>query len=767
MYTVRGEIKGTLPGRMKPYFIALFVIAQLGYFAESRGKLYLLTIFPYSSENPSQQPSWDGGVSILPAAYLAVDMVNNRDDILSGYTLDLIDSDGGCDIEDNARLSFVQRIIAERGQKPILGIIGPGCSTSSLAVSSVSSRNSIALMNVHLAETPLLEDRAKFPYSVGILGSSYSFVNATAALMREANWKRIALLYDEEFLSTDQLLENDLRDHIPDAEIAFTSVVHDTYFPIADIVDLDIRVIFVVTGAEFARKLMCLASDWQVYYPRYQWIWIGRTHSEFEKGINFTYSNTKYNCPYETLRPAMVESLFINYQLQRYNDDTTTANITYNQYWERYNDRVNDYNSGQASHRAPGSPSAKAETDRYATLAFDAIWAFSIALSKAAEFVNLTSYGLQLGRANESDIIRENLYSHPFEGVSGHINFADTNGYTTRAMEISQFREDNLTLIGFIEEQEFEIRSSPVIVPDRFQRGLQLVNPIVAATFAILTLTLVLLTATLHILSVVYRQHPFIKAQSPNLNQVTYIGAYLFATGILLHTIYKAVDMDAATYGNMCQAIWSWFFPVSFTVYFAPICARTWRLYRIFVHYLHPGPLISEPILFLAVGIFTTIDVLLAIVWTIIDPFQGEQAEYFDEGGDLSIRLSCNSQHAAIWYAAVYIIKIFLMLAAIVFSQLTHGIKNAKFSTSFIRVFTYLFGLVATVGLLLFTFLSYQQLNLHFDYAILLLTLNTLLMLSLLLVFLPPVYPLIKEKLHPTMKTGKSYLVRIASHVSV
>lgn len=765
--------RARLRGRMKQYVTALFVMAQLRYFAEGKGNLYLLTIFPYSSENPSHQPSWDGGISILPAAYLAVDMVNNREDVLTGYTLDLINSDGGCDIEDNGRLSFVQRVIAEKGQMPIMGIIGPGCSTSSLAVSSLSSQSSIALINVHLAGTPLLENRAKFPYSLGILGSSYSFVNATVALMRLAKWKRIAVLYDEErlfFLSTYQHLENDLRDHIDDAEIAFTSAVYDTYLPIADIVALDIRVIFVLTGPEFARKLMCLAFHREIYYPRYQWIWIGRTHSEFEKSIDFTYSSTKYSCHYETLQPAINESLFMNYQLRRENNDTTRskANITYNQYWDLYNDRIRDYNSGQASYKALGPPSANATTERYATLAFDAIWAFALALSKAAEFVNLTSYGLQLGRTNESNIIREILYSHKFEGVSGHINFIDANGYTTRAVEISQFRGDNITLIGFVEEQAFNIQCSPlVLISDRFQReGLQLVHPIVAAIFAIFTLIILLLTVTLHTLSVIYCQHPYIKAQSPKLNQISYIGVYLFATGTFLHTIYKTLDLDVTTYGNICQAIWPWFFSISFTVFFAPICARTWRLYRIFVHYLNPGPFISEPILFLAVGIFTTIDVLLAIVWTIIDPFQGEELEVeFDEGGDFSIRLSCNCQHIAIWYAAVYTLKIFLLLAAVVFSQLTHGIKNAKFSTSLIRVFIYLFALVSTIGLLLYNFLSYQELNIYVDYTILALTCNILLLLSLLLVFLPPVYPLLKEKLHPTMKTGKLYLVHITSHV--
>lgn len=477
--------------------------------------MFFLTILPYPSEIPSQQPSWSQGTSILPAAYLAVDMINNRDDVLGGYTLELINSDGGCDIEDNARVSFVRRVIAERGQRPLLGIIGPGCSSSTLAVSPHSSRSEIALLNLHLAGTPLVENRREFKYSVGILGSSYGFVNATVVLMRKGNWKRIAVLYDEErtfFVSTYQALEADLPLYIPDAELAFTSSVYDTYFPIADIVAQDIRVIFILTGPGFARKIMCIASYGQIVYPRYQWIWIGRSISEFQENVTFTYNGKTYSCSNETLLSAIDGSLLVNYQLKREDNNMTSANITYDQYWELYSESVELYNHGQAGYKALGDPSAHAETNRYATLVFDAIWTLALTMSKAEEqMVNLTSYGLGLGQTEESNIILETLYSHKFEGVSGHVSFDNTNGYTERVIQVIQVDKNNFTSIGYIiEEQTLVLQNEPKLVPGEFKTGLQLVNQAIAAVLSLFTVLVVLLIIVLHVLSIIYTQQaPF------------------------------------------------------------------------------------------------------------------------------------------------------------------------------------------------------------------------------------------------------------------
>ena len=730
-------------------------------------KLYLLTILPYPSASPSEQPSWNQGTNILPAAYLAVDMINDRDDILGGYTLDLINSGGGCDIADTARISFVRRVISERGQKPVVGIIGPGCSTSTLAVSSHSSHSEIALLNIHLAGTPLLENRTKFAYSLGFLGSSYGFVDATVALMRTGKWKRIAVLYDEErtfFLSTYQALERDLQLYIPDAELAFTSAVYDTYFPIADIVALDIRVIIILTGVAFARKIMCLSSYGQIMYPRYQFVLMGRDISEFEESITFTYVSNEYSCSTDVLHSALIGSILVNYQLKRHDSFVTKAHITYNQYVDLYNERVELYNHGQADYVALGDPNFTAETNRYATLVFDAIWAFALALSKSETLVNLTSYGLHLGQIEESNIIRDNLINHTFEGVSGHVLINVSNGYTERIMELYQINANNrYTAIGYIEGQDFVINSTPSLVPGEFQsEGLQLVNVSVAVVLSVFTIVIISLTIVVHGFAIAYREHPTIKAQSPKLNQISYVGFYLFAAGTLLSIMHKTLYLDTVTYGNICQAIWPWCFSIAFSVFFAPICARTWRLYRIFAHYLNPGPFISDPILLSVVGICVTIDVLLAIIWTAVDPFQGEEIKgEVNNNGEFSTRLSCYCQYTIIWYSGVYGLKLFLLVGTVVLSLLTRSITNDKFKTSFLRVFVYLFALVWTNGLILYYILGYQGLNIHVDYVILAVMCNTILLLSLLFVFLPPTYPIIKEKINPTVKAGKYFLYRI------
>ena len=445
----------------------------------------------------------------------------------------------------------------------------------------------------------------------------------------------------------------------------------------------------------------------------------------------------------------------------RSDNNVTKANITYDQYWELYNERVKLYNNGLASYRALGDPSAHAETNRYATIVFDAVWALALALHKGAGQVNLTSYGLELGRFEESNIIRDILYKHNFEGVSGHINFEHTNGYTQRLMEVFQvYEQNNYTPIGYIEDQALLIQTSPNLVPDEFHEGLQLVNVGVVIFLSLVTATIVLMNVVLHILSILYHDHPSIKAQSPKLNQISYVGFYMFAVGTLLSITYKAIDLNQVTYGNICQAIWPWIFSVSFSVFFAPICARTWRLYRIFAHYLNPGPFISEPVLFSFVAVVVTIDVLLALIWTSFDPLQGEELKHdFDENGDFSVRLSCDCQYTVFWFSAVYLLKVILLLFTVVLSVLTRGITNEKFKTSLLRVFVYLFALIWTLGLLLYYSLSYQSLNIYFDYITLALMCNALMLLSVLFVFLPPTFPMLKEKFYP-LATGEYFMDR-------
>ena len=94
---------------------------------------YILSLLPYPDDNPALQPSWDEGPTLFLAEQLAVEHINNRHDILQDYHLELVQGDSGCNIKSKAILAFVEHVLASG--KQIVGIVGPGCSTSTAIVS--------------------------------------------------------------------------------------------------------------------------------------------------------------------------------------------------------------------------------------------------------------------------------------------------------------------------------------------------------------------------------------------------------------------------------------------------------------------------------------------------------------------------------------------------------------------------------------------------------------------------------------------------------
>ena len=78
--------------------------------------LYILSLLPYPDTKPGFQPSWDDGPSLFLAGQLAVANINNRADILSGYNVELLEADSGCDVTGKAEIAFVENILHSEKQ---------------------------------------------------------------------------------------------------------------------------------------------------------------------------------------------------------------------------------------------------------------------------------------------------------------------------------------------------------------------------------------------------------------------------------------------------------------------------------------------------------------------------------------------------------------------------------------------------------------------------------------------------------------------------
>ena len=148
-------------------------------------------------EGPTE--SWERVLGILPGALLAVKHINDSN-ILGNYSLNLIEIiTEGCDV-NTALVEFIGHV-TQPGQN-IVGIVGPLCNETTLAIASLSLTKYTQFHPVQIspASASIFPDTSKYPYLYRMLPSSNIYTEAVLGLMKEFNWNKIAVLcgFDED-----------------------------------------------------------------------------------------------------------------------------------------------------------------------------------------------------------------------------------------------------------------------------------------------------------------------------------------------------------------------------------------------------------------------------------------------------------------------------------------------------------------------------------------------------------------------------------------
>ena len=711
--------------------------------------VYFLTILPYPDPTATVQPAWDAGPHLLPAAELAVELINNRTGLLEGYHLELISDDGGCNIVVKTVTSFVRQVLVQQSHQPVVGVIGGGCSDSSLALSPLFAREEVSLIHMHLGGSPLLENRILYPNTFGAAGSSHFIVDTIFALMNLNSWQRIAVLYDEStvyLVSTFLELKHNIKRAVPGGEITFSSAVYPTEFPLAAIRESFTRVIVAATPPELARRIMCLAYHEQMLFPAFQWILLLRELVDFT-GMDtiFYYNGRRYVCSTELMASiALQGNLMIIYRLSALDPSSTTvAGISYDEYLSMYKERIDQYNREGSNLYRPLSPNI------WATVVFDEVWALALALNNS----NLDLSKYQNGRKEMTSVIRKEVYKLDFEGISGYIRFDNATGFSTRGADIFQVIGARQEHVASYDGRSIVSFGSGEFISDQFQTSVVTVSGLAVGVFTMVTLILLCLIVGVHVATFKYREHSAIKASSPLLNQLIYTGCYIFVVGTLLYYLYVGTPLSDEVAGNVCHAVWVWIIPVGYTLIVGTIIARTWRLYRLFAHTFNPGRLISNPLLFMFVFVLLSVCVVIEVTWTIIDPLKMEVisqtvvAEEMEMEYQVVKRRVCRgSRYFYIWVGIAFTYLTFLMIAMIALSLLTLKIQRKNFTTKALRVLAYLLGLVFLICIPVLGITFWSDVDIHIPYVTLSFLLNSVIFLCFALVFLPQILTLLKER---------------------
>ena len=728
--------------------------------------IYLLTLLPYPAPTSSsgsrdddslqtvaalrEMGAW--GPALLPAAQLAVDHVNQDPYTLPGYRVELINAKSGCSTTTKALVSFIENVVhSEQNGRPITGIVGPTCTESAIAVSSISGRGGgelapiVTLPNVHITTSSELEDRERYPHTYGIVGSRHQIVDALASLIGYNKWNKVAILYDESRASDALHIKQRLREEFGGKNYGsggFVTVhntpISDNFFSFKTSAKSEIRIGVILSTLTLAQKLMCVAHhEGMIIFPDYQWVIAEYSFNEFmEYNTTFYHNGRLYECFWGTQSNVLDHVVFVHFQMSEVDVMLQlVSGYTYTDIARQYETKTASYKFNNVC----SIPAVPNFTHAAATI-YDAVWAIVLA----------TNMTLSEKSSDFSINIPDEFPNVNFMGVSGYVAFDKNTGFVQRVVEIAYIKDGIAIPAGSIFQGKSSFYIDPRIKYITSSQWSQYatVNPILTAFFILSNVILILCTAVLHIVTLLNRNHPSVKASSHGLNQFVFLACYIWGTVAIVYAlVLKALGLsDFALIGNACNALLAWLLPIALTLSFGTLIAKTWRIYRIFIHFRQPGPLLSNKALTAMVLIQLSIDIVIATVWTVVSPIMliaVEEEAYLNEKGENIIPRMCVYTNTAIWVTMTVGYKFLQITALFILCIMKRDIKNRKFSTTSLKVASYLCLLAIAIAGPIYSIFWYTNAEIHADFVVFCVFVCAIGFILLILVLLPPVLPLL------------------------
>ena len=707
-----------------------------------KSTLYFVSFLPYSDPRPTFKSTWEDAEEIIPTGYLALEEINNRSDILKDYTIELIESDGGCNIGTRTVVGFAKSGILN-SSKPIVGIVGPTCTDSAIAVASLTSRDEAALITIHYGTFPQLGNRTKYPYAFGTFGSLVTYAGLVTELIQNRAWKRVAILYtdtDKELYEVFHHTEKQINE-LPGYEIVFSSVISKIYLPMVEIQDSFAPIIVVSAPADLANMLLCMAYHRKVLYPTYQWVFIDRVISDFVN-TEFSYDSKYYNCSEsEMVNVAANASVSFIFSLDTSkNAGATSSGNSYEDYHRKYQKMANI---------------RSANTTVWASPYYDSVWALALALNASLEDLKMMNFSLidyRSGNPNITNIIAQRVYELDFEGISGRMNFDRNTGFSDRALLVTQFINGSTKQVGFYSSGNFVIYSnSQDFVNDEFEVHYDYVAVPVGIVFLIITVFTLPPTIAAQIMNIIKSDYKTIKASSRRINHLAFVGYYLVVLSIIMHMTTATFVLSNSIQSTLCNIV-PWSLNVGLSLVLGSLCLKTWRIYHIFhvAMKTRRGTFIHKDyFLILIILLQILVDIIICTLWLTIDPFTIKETRMLRNKGDDPVILYgkvCHSQHIYYWLLLLTGHKALILLLALTFAILARKVHLKGFETKNVVILVYLLSIVCGLGVSLYFTTYILQLNVNISFSLLCGVLDALLYLCLIFLFLTPLYPLMKER---------------------
>uniref|UniRef100_A0A8C5B0J2 Gamma-aminobutyric acid (GABA) B receptor, 1b n=1 Tax=Gadus morhua TaxID=8049 RepID=A0A8C5B0J2_GADMO len=601
--------------------------------------LYIGALFPMSG-------GWPGGQACLPAARMALNLVNRRSDILPDYELELIHYDSMCDPGQATKLLY-DLLYTE----PIKVLLLPGCSSVSTLVAEAARMWNLIVLS-YGSSSPALSNRQRFPTFFRTHPSATLHNPTRVQLFQKWKWTKIATIQQTTEVFTSTL--DDLEERVKEAGIEISvrqSFLTDPAVAVKNLKRQDARIIVGLFYETEARKVFCEVYKEKLYGKKHVWFLIGWYADNW-----FKIHDPSINCTVEQMTEA-VEG-HVTTEIVMLNPETVrgASNLTSQEFLAQLMSELGGKNPEETG------------GFQEAPLAYDAIWAMALALNKTVGPLRAKGRRLEDFNYNNRDITAEiyrALNTSSFEGVSGHVVF-DAQGSRMAWTLIEQLQGGSYKKIGYYDSTKGNLSwygndkwigpgppadQTVVIEEFRYLSQKLFVSVSVFAGLGIL-LGIVCLTFNIYNSNVRYIQN-----SQPYLNNITAVGCMMALAAVFPLGI-DGLHVARRQFPVVCQ-FRLWLLGLGFSLAYGSMFTKIWWVHTVFTKkedkkdkrkHLEPFKLYAT------VGVLLGVDVLSLMIWQIVDPLHITVEKFTREApkGDLDVLIQpllehCSSEKMNTW----------------------------------------------------------------------------------------------------------------------
>ena len=549
--------------------------------------LYLLTLVPFFDNNNGGQD-----IEVLTGALIARDKINNHSDLLSGYHIELIvENTEDCSSTETAiGLTNLVKYTVSPPCHPVVAVAGLLCSSHTSVLSPVAGHDGYDLIQLSAANSPIFQTQNhRFPHLWRFLGSATVYSDTVLAIMDQYSWTRIGLVYDTQSVFYIQIVEHLVQKITASTNktVVFSIGIRNTTVTTTILSTIqrkasETTIVMTVLDLQRAIAVQSLVQN-QSSASDIFWIHLNTSQTNTQQSKDHSVQHKHFR---------LHECFILKLQ-------TNTSELV-----------KTAFNNQQSL---------------FSLVLYDQVWALALALNKSLPELKSRNLSIDSFRQhNITAIIEEQMSNLRFQGTSGWIEFDQYRSVST-PVEILWVSNGNERLVGVynpLQPTNFHVGVNSSNLPSDkvplyyyiILRYLYTPLPVAILLYIFTGFVLIFTTVQL-ILYLRYRHHKVIKATSPCLSLLIFLGSYLLCIAAILMIMISHFIMPCKEY-LILFGVTTMLVMNGFGLIFLTLLVKLIRLYQIFTNWMSKdlGKCWNNYHLLLAIIILNIIPNIAAVV---------------------------------------------------------------------------------------------------------------------------------------------------------